>query len=73
MLLHLIAVALVVGTIAVPLCVLRFVYSFVKKPATRREPVANGGGKSARGVGLQPQSRACGGDLVQSWSFTGIC
>ncbi len=36
MLLHLLAVVLVVGTIAVPLCVLRFVYRFVKKPATRR-------------------------------------
>ena len=36
MLLHVIAVALVVGTIAVPLCLLRFVYRFVKKPATRR-------------------------------------
>ena len=36
MLLHLIAVALVVGTIAVPLCLLRFVYCLVKKGATRR-------------------------------------
>ena len=36
MLLHLIAVALVVGTIVVPLCLLRFVYRFVKKPAARR-------------------------------------
>lgn len=34
MLLHAIAVALVVGTIAVPLCLFRFVYRFVKKPAT---------------------------------------
>ncbi len=37
MLLHLIAVALIVGTIAVPLWLLRFVYRFVKNPpATRR-------------------------------------
>jgi hypothetical protein len=36
MLLHLFAVARIVGTIAVPLCLLRFVYRFVKKPATRR-------------------------------------
>jgi len=36
MLLHLIAVALLVATIAVPLCLLRFAYRFVKKPATRR-------------------------------------
>jgi len=36
MLLHLIAVALVVGTIAVHLYLLRFVYRVVKKPATRR-------------------------------------
>ena len=36
MLLHLIAVTLVVVTIAVPLCLLRFVYRFVKKPYTRR-------------------------------------
>lgn len=34
MLLHAIAVALVVGTIAVPLCLFRFVYRFAKKPAT---------------------------------------
>ena len=36
MLLHLIAVVLVAGAIAVPLCLLRFVYRVVKKPATRR-------------------------------------
>jgi hypothetical protein len=36
MLLHLLAVALVVGTVAVPLWLLRFVYHFVMKPATRR-------------------------------------
>jgi hypothetical protein len=37
MLLHLIAVALIVGTIAVPLWLVRFVYRFVKNPpATRR-------------------------------------
>lgn len=36
MLLHLIAVALFVATIAAPLCLLRFVYRFAKKPATRR-------------------------------------
>jgi hypothetical protein len=36
MLLHLIAVALVVSTIAAPLCLLRFVYGLVKKPASRR-------------------------------------
>ena len=36
MLVHLIAVALTVGTIAVPLWLFRFVYRFVKKPATRR-------------------------------------
>ena len=36
MLLHSIAVALFVGSIAVPVCLLRFVYRFVKKPATRR-------------------------------------
>jgi len=36
MLLHLIAVALVVGAIAVPLCLLRFMYGLVKKPASRR-------------------------------------
>ena len=36
MLLHLIAVALFVGAMAVPLCLLRFVYRFVRKPATRR-------------------------------------
>jgi hypothetical protein len=36
MLLHLIAVARVAGTIALPLCLLRFVYRFMKKPATRR-------------------------------------
>jgi len=33
---HLITVALVVGTIAVPVYLLRFVYRFMKKPATRR-------------------------------------
>ena len=33
MLLHLIAVALAVGTIVVPVCVLHFMYRFVKKPA----------------------------------------
>jgi hypothetical protein len=36
MLPHLIAVALTAGTIVVPVCLLRFVYRFVKKPATRR-------------------------------------
>ena len=36
MLVHLIAVALTVGTIVVPVCVFRFAYRFVKKPATRR-------------------------------------
>jgi len=36
MLLHLIAVGLVVGTIVVPLWLLRFVYGLVKKPASRR-------------------------------------
>ena len=36
MFLHLIAVALVVGTIAVNLYLLRSVYRFMKKPATRR-------------------------------------
>lgn len=36
MLVHLIAVALVVGTIAIPMYLVRFVYGFVKKPATRR-------------------------------------
>ena len=36
MLLHLIAEALMVGTVAVPLCLLRLVYRLVKKPATRR-------------------------------------
>jgi hypothetical protein len=38
MLVHLIAVALVVGTIVVPVCLFRFVYRFVKKPATQRLP-----------------------------------
>jgi len=36
MLVHLFAVALVVGTIAAPVYLVRFVYRFVKKPATRR-------------------------------------
>ena len=36
MLVHLIAVALTIGTILVPVCLFRFVYRFVKKPATRR-------------------------------------
>ena len=36
MLVHLIAVALVIGTIAVPVYLVRFVYRFVKKPAARR-------------------------------------
>ena len=36
MLLHVIAVALFVGAIAVPLCLLRFVYGLVRKPASRR-------------------------------------
>jgi len=36
MLVHLIAVTLVVGTIAIPVYVVRFVYRFAKKPATRR-------------------------------------
>ena len=36
MLVHLIAVALVIGTIAVPVYLGRFVYRLVKKPATRR-------------------------------------
>ena len=36
MLLHLIAAALFVGSIAVNVCLVRFVYQFVKKPATRR-------------------------------------
>jgi len=33
MLLHLLAVALVVGTIAVPLCLLRFAHRFLRNPA----------------------------------------
>ena len=33
MLLHLLAVALVVGTIAVPLCLLRFAHPFLRNPA----------------------------------------
>jgi hypothetical protein len=36
MLVHLIAVALTVGTIVVPVCLFRFVYRFLKKPETRR-------------------------------------
>ena len=36
MLLHLIAVALFGGALAVPLFLLLFAYRFVKKPATRR-------------------------------------
>lgn len=36
MLAHLIGVALVVGTIAVPVYLVRFVHRFLKKPATRR-------------------------------------
>jgi len=36
MLVHLIAVALTVATIVVPVCLFRLVYRFVKKPVTRR-------------------------------------
>jgi len=36
MLVHLIAVTLTVGTIVVPVCLFRFVFRFLKKPATRR-------------------------------------
>lgn len=36
MLVHLFAVALVVGTIAAPAYLVRFVYRLVKKPAPRR-------------------------------------
>ena len=36
MLVHLIAVTLTVSTIVVPVCLFRFVYRFLKMPATRR-------------------------------------
>ena len=36
MLLHMISVALFVGSIAVPVYLLRYVYRFAKKPETRR-------------------------------------
>ena len=36
MLSHLIAITLTVGTIVVPVYLFRFVYRFMKKPATRR-------------------------------------
>ena len=38
MLSHLIAITLSVATIVVPVCLFRFVYRFVKKPATQRLP-----------------------------------